>query len=145
MHHLTDLDELLERVHNKLVKEYVIESVVSYRSGAYKASVSLTWIAICVDLIEKIKDLSNSGDKKAEIYNNKLNEIAASSGGKDRKWKIMEFENDLLTIAEEFEFINSYEFEQLQEIKRDRNYSVHPSFQKDGRYISIYQNINLYS
>ncbi|MFA0350604.1 hypothetical protein AB4486_27265, partial [Vibrio sp. 10N.222.55.C6] len=59
---LTDLDGLLLQVRNKHSQEYLREAIISYRAGAYRAAVTSTWIAICVDVIEKTKELAISGD-----------------------------------------------------------------------------------
>jgi hypothetical protein len=40
--------------------------VASYRAGAFRAAIVATWIAVCFDVIEKIRELALSGDKEAE-------------------------------------------------------------------------------
>jgi len=64
--HLTDLDELVQRVRNERSKEYLKEAIISYRSGAYRAALIVTWISVCVDIIEKIRELSLEGDSVAK-------------------------------------------------------------------------------
>ena len=63
----SDLDELLSKVRNTHAKKYFNEAIVAYRSGAYRASVISTWIAICVDVIEKVRELSVSIDIKQSL------------------------------------------------------------------------------
>lgn len=72
---LTDLDELLENVRLSHSKSYIQEAIISYRSGAYRSSIIATWIAICVDIIEKIRELDATNDKAANELNLKLQNI----------------------------------------------------------------------
>jgi hypothetical protein len=37
-----------------------------------------TWIAVCVDIIEKVKELSATGDGTAKVIEEKLNKISPS-------------------------------------------------------------------
>ena len=71
----SDLDELLSKVRNTHAKKYFNEAIVAYRSGAYRASVISTWIAICVDVIEKVRELSVSNDASAKVIEAKLDAI----------------------------------------------------------------------
>jgi len=60
--HLSDLDELVQMCRNSYSKNYLLEAIVAYRAGAYRAATISTWIAICVDVIEKIRELSLAND-----------------------------------------------------------------------------------
>lgn len=139
MRHLTDLDELLQNIRNAYVREYMTEAVTAYRAGAYKAAVATTWVAVCIDIIEKIRELSASGDKAAEKFEAELEAIDAS----DVKG-MLEFEGRLLEIAaDELEFISFIEMKQFERLKEDRNICVHPSFQKDGRHYDVSAELTL--
>ena len=133
MRHLTDLDELLQSIRNAYVREYMNEAVKAYRAGAYRAAVATTWVAVCIDIIEKIRELSASGDNLAEKFEEELGAIDAT----DVK-KMLDFEGRLLEIAsKELEFISFIEMKQFEKLKEDRNICVHPSFQKDGRHFDV--------
>ncbi len=131
---LVDLDELLNNLHSSYTKEYVAEVLAAYRSGAYRAAVATIWVAICIDIIEKIRELSNLGEKYAEKIIAELDSI-----GQDDKVKIQKFESQLIEHAasEEFQLITLIEKDHLKRIYLDRNICVHPTFQKDGRHFEI--------
>ena len=61
-----DLDELVLNCRDHRAKNYITEAVASYRAGAYRATIVATWIAICFDIIEKIRELALAGDIQAE-------------------------------------------------------------------------------
>ena len=63
---LYDLDELALLVRNDLSKTYVLESIQAYKSGAYRAAIVTTWIAVAYDIIAKIRELAEQGDEAAK-------------------------------------------------------------------------------
>ncbi|WP_297576919.1 hypothetical protein [uncultured Deefgea sp.] len=63
---LEDLDELILRCRDKKTRQYIAEAVASYKVGAFRSAIIATWIAVCFDVIEKLRDLALSGDKEAE-------------------------------------------------------------------------------
>jgi hypothetical protein len=73
---LVDLDELILKCRNDSSKEFIRESVVSYRAGAYRSSIVSCWVAVCYDLIEKLRELALAGDKQAE---EKVEELGVTS------------------------------------------------------------------
>lgn len=128
-HQFSDLDELAQKVRNTHAKKYFNEAIVSYRAGAYRASVISTWIAICVDVIEKIRELSVSNDASAKAIEEKLDGIQSNNFG-----AMQAFEKDILTFAcDELEIISHIEKSHLERIKDDRNVCAHPTFSVDGR------------
>lgn len=125
---LSDLDELLQSVRNRYAQEYLKEAVIAYRAGAYRAAVTSTWISICVDIIQKIKELSIGGDAAAAKLELRLDAIQAS----DIRG-MLDFENDILRIAhEELGVISLIEKTHLERVKEDRNICAHPTFSTDG-------------
>ena len=62
---LADIEALLLRCRSEQSKEYVSEAVLCYRSGAYRAAIVGTWIAVVFDLMDKIRELALSGDGAA--------------------------------------------------------------------------------
>jgi hypothetical protein len=126
--HLTNLDELLQQVRNIHAKNYINESIASYRTGAYRASLITTWIAVCVDIIEKIKELSLNGDLAAKRIEERLNNIKPSEPN-----EMISFERDILKIAcEQLQLISTIEKTHLERLKEDRNICAHPTFSDDG-------------
>lgn len=125
---LTDLDELLSKVKSRFSKEYLREAITSYRSGAYRAAVTSTWISICVDVIEKTRELALGGDAEAIKIEKRLGNITPN----DFK-SMLDFENDVLRIAyEDLGLISLIEKTHLERIKEDRNICAHPTFSLDG-------------
>ena len=126
--HLSNLDELVQRVRNNHPKNYLNEAIVSYRAGAYRASIIATWIAVCVDIIEKVKELSATGDVTAKAIELRLNKIKPSDPS-----SMLAFENEVLDIAcNQLELISVIEQMHLERLKQDRNICAHPTFSIDG-------------
>lgn len=128
---LTDLDQLVEKVRSSYVQEYLYEVLATYRAGAYRQAVAALWVVVCIDIIEKIRELSLAGDREAQ-------EIERSIDAATDTKRMLEIESNLLNYAEgNLELISPIDKKFLERIKEDRNICVHPSFQKDGRHISI--------
>lgn len=133
MFHTTDLDELLEQVKSTSSREYLGEAITTFRAGSYRSAVAITWVAVCIDIIEKIRELSMDGDEAAKKLETKLNAFPT----KDKK-KMQDFEASLLEKAEkELNIISTIEYHQLHRIKEDRNLCVHPTFQEEGQHFNI--------
>ena len=130
--HLTNLDELIQNVRNIHAKNYLNESIAAYRAGAYRASLITTWIAVCVDIIEKIRELSLSNDTAAKKHNERLNSIQANDPA-----AMLAFERDILDIAcDDLQLISQIEKSHLERLKEDRNICAHPTFSEDGSQFS---------
>ncbi len=101
------------------------EAVLAFLSGAYRAAVVETWVAVAVDLTNKIRYLAESGDSSAKAAVNSL-EIAI----KNRDVAgIQNFERDLINECEKtYELITSREAFDLRRLNEDRNYCAHPAF-----------------
>ncbi len=119
-----DLDELVLTCRDHKAKGYISEAVASYRSGAYRASIVSTWIAICFDVIEKIRELALAGDAQAEQLAKEIEDTRV----KNDISKALKFEREILEIArDKFELISPIEFIDLQRVQEDRNRCAHPS------------------
>ena len=70
--HLTDLNELIQNTRNSYVNKYLTEVLTAYNAGAYRAAVSTLWVAVCIDIIEKIRELSADGDAEAKMLEEQL-------------------------------------------------------------------------
>lgn len=62
---LSDLDGLMEQVRDPGSRNLITEAVVGYRAGALRSSIILCWTAVFGDLIAKIRELSQGGNKAA--------------------------------------------------------------------------------
>lgn len=122
---LHDLDELILTVRNNTSKTYITEAVNAYKGGAYRSSIVSIWITIVYDIISKIKEIAEQGDKQAQKEVKGLEKYIENKQIKD----LQNFENEILDKAfENFEFISEIEYKHLTRIKEDRNVSAHPAF-----------------
>ena len=127
---LEDLDELTLRCRDQKARLYIGEAVASYRSGAFRSSIVACWIAVCFDVIEKLRELALAGDKEAEKHVQEI-DLTRRAGDVTRALK---FERELLTIAKDkFELISPLEFIDLERLQADRNRCAHPSLTSDDQ------------
>lgn len=125
---LTDLDELVNKVRSRISKIYIVEAVNAYRGGSNRAALISTWIAVSYDIIEKIKELAESGDAAAAKFVTDLNNSIKSKNIP----KLQLIEDLLLDSAfTDYSFISEHEFTSLKRLKEDRNLCAHPAFTDD--------------
>lgn len=126
---LSDLDELILKCRGQKAKNYIKESVSCYKSGAFRSAIVSTWIAVSFDIIDKLKDLSLTGDKEAE---KQLEEFEKARKAGDIA-KSLKFERDILEVArDKLELISHIEFIDLERLQQDRNRCAHPSMTSGG-------------
>ncbi len=126
---LSDLDELILKCRDERAKSYIKEAVSCYKSGAFRSAIVSTWIAVSFDIIDKLKELSLTGDNEAtkqlvDFENaRKIGDITNS----------LKFERNILEIArDKLELISHVEFIDLQRLQEDRNRCAHPSMTSDS-------------
>jgi hypothetical protein len=121
---LADLDELVILCRDDKARLYIVEAVACYRSGAYRSGIVATWIAVCYDIIDKLRELALSGDKAAEQEIEKIEKARSSND-----WlRMLKFERDILKLAkDQFELISHLEYIDLLRLQEDRNRCAHPS------------------
>lgn len=124
---LSDLDELIMRCRHERAKKYIDEAVRCYRSGAYRAAVVATWIAVCFDFVDKLRELAAAGDSHAEKI---TAELAKHQSAGDFQ-SAMKFEATIPSLALQFEFVSHTEKVDLERLKEDRNRCAHPSQNND--------------
>ncbi len=125
---LYDLDELVLACRDKQAKEYIREAVACYKSGAFRACIVATWIAVVFDYIHKLGQLDLTGDKEARKQL-ELFESLRNSGGSDIA-QALKFEREVLeTAANKFELLTPLELADLARLQEDRNRCAHPSMQ----------------
>lgn len=125
---LEDLDELTLRCRDEKAKKYIAEAVSSYRAGAFRSAIVATWIAVCFDVIEKLRELALAGDKQAEAQVKDI-DLTRRTGDLARALK---FERELLQISKDiFELISPLEAIDLERLQEDRNRCAHPSLSSD--------------
>lgn len=133
MSSLTNLDELISNVIHSQSRDYMLEAVTAFRSGAYRAAIATIWVSICIDIIEKIRELALEEDGTAIELERQLDNV----GTNDLTAK-QNFENKLLDYAHSsLQIISNIEKNMLERIKKDRNICVHPMFVEEGEHFEI--------
>lgn len=130
---LADLDELVMRCRNERAKKYIDEAVRCYRSGAYRAAVVATWIAVCFDFVDKLRELAAAGDSHAEKITVDLAKHQAAGDFQSA----MKFEATIPSLALQFEFVSHTEKIDLERLKEDRNRCAHPSQNNDSEVFEV--------
>jgi hypothetical protein len=121
---LADLDELVIRCRNEQAKRYIAEAVSCYKTGAFRAAIVSTWVAVVYDIISKLDELALTGDKNAEAKRQEFDEYRRSADIANS----LKFEKQILDIAKnDFGLISPLEHEDLQRLLLDRNRCAHPS------------------
>jgi hypothetical protein len=132
---LADLEALALRCRAERAREYIHEAIQCYRAGAYRSAIVNTWIAVVFDLVDKIRELTLSGDAAAQAINTQYETyIAQINSGNDQGVKnALEFErNILITCRDRLQFFDHQQVRDLDRLKEDRHQCAHPSFQKAG-------------
>lgn len=132
---LTDIETLILRCRSDQSKSYIAEANQCYRAGAYRAAIVSTWVAVVFDLIDKIRDLSVSGDANAKDLESQLTTYIdqINAGNQQGTSKALEFERNILdTCREKLHFFDRQQFIDLERLRVDRHRCAHPSFQQVG-------------
>ena len=116
------LEDQMEKVVNPKTKEYLEEVVSCYRNGNYRASVVVLYTTLIFDLMQKIitlKDVYNE-EKAKNIYEKiKQDQMDKPS---DPKWETYLINE----ICQQMHIISPVEKEELEHLKKERNYAAHP-------------------
>ncbi len=114
---LTDMEELITTVDDKDVADYLREALTCYGTGAYRACIVLSHIALFDGLRRKVKALApvNSVAKGVSDY---IEPIAASQ-------KV--FETPLIHKLKAAAIVTELEAQLLEQLNNQRNKSAHPS------------------
>jgi hypothetical protein len=121
---LADLDELVLQCRDDRARSLIAEAVACYRGGAYRAAIVATWVAVCFDLIDKLRELALAGDKEAEQI---VSEVERTRQTNDLS-RALKLERELLGLArDKFELLSHVEHIDLERLQQDRNRCAHPS------------------
>ena len=119
-----DLDELHLKIREPMVARLFGESVISYRSGAYRGAIVTLWTAVVFDITGKLRELELGGDAQSAIHIREF-ESAQATQNID---SALRFERHILTLARDtFELLTHQEYDDLARLQIDRNRSAHPS------------------
>jgi hypothetical protein len=126
------IDERIASVGNPDVRPLVDEAWKCYGVGAFRATIVLTWLAVCADLSDKIDRLSDDGDGEAAEFLKKL--LTAESHGLKSAgvMAMQEVEREILSVATQVELIDSVAERELSRIREDRHLCAHLSLRSAG-------------
>lgn len=130
---IIDLEVLALKCRNEQSRAYIAEAVACYRSGALRACIVSTWIAVSFDYIDKMHLLRDDGDLEAASICKTLDSIRDPATERSAALKrSLEFERSILSDAhQKFEFLSSIEYEDLERLYKDRHRCAHPSMNRD--------------
>jgi hypothetical protein len=131
---MRDLESLIPKVWNRDVRPFVEEAYRCYATGAIRACIALTWVAVCFDLIEKLRRLAEDGEASLASFVTKIEKVSNPVANKSAINVMQDLERELLEIANSVELIDSHAKRQLERLREDRNLSVHPSLKPMGEY-----------
>ncbi|WP_137241979.1 hypothetical protein [Plantibacter flavus] len=123
-----DISLIPQAVNSASTKPLVREVLNAFNGGAFRAALISLWVAVAVDLTNKVRDLAESGDGSAKSSIQKLDNAVLS---KDIK-SFLAFESSLIDLAEkELELLSAQEAIHLRRLYEDRNLCAHPAFDTD--------------
>lgn len=121
---IVDIDELVLRCRDDKARELLRESVQSYHAGAYRSSIVMTWNAVVIDIISKIRELSIAGDKAAA---EEIQRFQATIETHDIA-ESLKLENNILETAQtRFDLFGKLEAIDFNRLREDRHRCAHPS------------------
>ncbi|NYG59340.1 hypothetical protein BJ980_002263 [Nocardioides daedukensis] len=126
---MRDLADLGAQVRDPDSRPHFDEAVRAFQAGALRAAVVEAWVAVSLDLTNKIRHLAETGDGGAATAIKTLDAAVAI-----RDVPAMQaFERSILEECERsFELITSRERVALARLYEDRNLCAHPAFIEPG-------------
>lgn len=132
---LYDIEVLASRCRSDQSREHIIEAIRCYQAGAYRAAIVTVWIAVVFDLLDKIRELSLSGDAEAKLLEATHGAFITQANSNDPQGikGALEFERTILeTCSSKLQFFDSQQLIDLERLREDRHRCAHPSFQNIG-------------
>ena len=114
---LSDMEELLSRIQNKQITDYMREALGCYSSGAYRACIVLSYIAVFDDLRQKLAPLAAVSSVARQISEQ------VEQRAKDQQI----YESFMINQLRSTDLITEGEAFHLEQIRILRNKSAHPS------------------
>ncbi|MEZ9649765.1 hypothetical protein [Vibrio lentus] len=114
---MTDLEELVSKIRNPLIKDYMKEAMGCYFSGAYRGCIVMSYISLFDDLIEKLGAIKDVNADAKTVFQ----EV------EKRKREQDVFENYLLEQLASKSLISELDSTTINLIRERRNKSAHPS------------------
>ena len=126
---LTDFEDLLSKVKNPLIKDYMQEAMYCYFAEAYRGCIVMSYISLFDDLIHKLHSIKDVNSDAKAIYL----EVERRKNAQDV------FENYLMDQLRSKNLISELDASTIDLIRDRRNKSAHPSghhpSSEEARYI----------
>lgn len=117
MSHLTDMEELLARIENPHMSDYMKEAMHCYMAGAYRGCIVLSFIALFEDLLSKLGEMSKVNSDCKRIYGKALK--------LQEEQKV--FERYLIDQLRKEDLVPDLDASTLDTIRACRNNAAHPT------------------
>ncbi|WP_133154946.1 hypothetical protein [Billgrantia endophytica] len=117
MPHLSDMEEMVGRIEEDKIKDYMQEALSCYMAKAYRACIVLTYIALFDDIVEKLGELGRVNKKAKKIYDEATKKLNAQDVYES--YVIDQLKSNALLPSLDAEFLNT--------LRTLRNKSAHPS------------------
>jgi hypothetical protein len=114
---LADMEELLGRISNRDMVDYMREALTCYGAGAYRGCIVLSYIALYDDLRAKLAELAKINTAAKSIWQ----EVENRRGNQEV------FESYMADQLQKEKLLTKAEHKQLEIIRDIRNRSAHPS------------------
>lgn len=115
------MTEALEKVKNRETQVLLEEVISCYSNYNYRAAIVTLYTTLIFDLLNKIHVLSNYYD-----FEQAKKIMAEISNQKNKAPKSPQWEDTLLQGVKNINLVSNEEFEELQNLKTNRNYAAHP-------------------
>lgn len=117
MPHLSDMEEMVGRIEEDKIKDYMKEALSCYMAKAYRACIVLTYIALFDDIVEKLGELGRVNKKAKKIYDEARKKVNAQDV----------YESYLIDQLKSNALLPSLDADFLNTLRTLRNKSAHPS------------------
>ncbi len=133
---LSQFDEAIHTCRTVDARVQIGEAVKCYETGAYRSAIVMAYVAVCYDLIDKLRALEATGDGKAKKLLADLSKYQEQivSGNDQALGSLLKFERELIEkFRDDFEFFGVNEYDEMVRLRSDRNRCAHPTFFKSER------------
>jgi hypothetical protein len=133
---LSQFDEAVHSCRTADSRAQIGEAVRCYEAGAYRSAIIMAYMAVCFDLIDKLRALEATGDGKARnLVADLLKYQEQINAGNDQALgNLLKFEKELIEkFRDDFEFFGVNEYDEMARLRADRNRCAHPTFFKSER------------
>lgn len=127
---MVGLEDEIGRIENPDVRSLVQEAYRCFGVGATRACISLTWTAVCTDVIDKIIRLSEDGEGRASKFASDVEKARTQANETAAIQQIQAIERSILESAQAVELVDGVEKGLLERLRLDRNLSSHPSYRQ---------------